>query len=62
MRVMQLSNMASSLDGFTMEHNQWMICCGMRALGAGVLGSGYWAARAGLGAKRPEASQEQEDE
>lgn len=48
---MQLSNTGPSLDGFTMEHNEHMICCGM----SGVLEPGIVVgtlAASGSGATR----------
>lgn len=55
MRVMQLSSIVPSLDGFTMEHNKHMIFCRMSGiLEPGHLVVGTLAAKLELGAKRTE--------
>lgn len=55
MRVMQLSSIVPSLDGFTMEYNARMVFCRMSGvLELGHLVVGSWAARPGPGAKRTE--------
>ena len=50
MRLMQLSDTGPSLDGFTMEHDKHMICCGMSGLlGPRALAEGGTGGKAGFG-------------
>lgn len=50
MRLMQLGGTGPALDGFTMEHNKHVICCGMSGLlEPGALAVGGTGGKAGFG-------------
>lgn len=50
MRLMQLNGTGPALDGFTMEHNKHVICCGMSGLlEPGALAVGGTGGEAGFG-------------
>lgn len=50
-----MSSIGFLLDGFTMEYNKYMICCGMNdILELGFLVVGILVVRLGLGVKRIE--------